>query len=193
MPAHDLEHLKKEAQRWWEDAFVSTPYSSFLQMDYLVTKSGLTWEAALKSPKSLKRASLADIIKEDKSPAFIRTWWTSGRCTSFAIRAVRQLQEHDAPSFDFKLYDLGHHRVARCAKTGILIDSSSAVGVIVVQDGHGWVTLEDDHGRPAWKWANGTSKFERDNSEKERLKVQAHQVLFQYFQACLSVTTVGPS
>ncbi|KAI8623307.1 hypothetical protein F5Y19DRAFT_388954 [Xylariaceae sp. FL1651] len=167
MAGHDLGQLRKESQRLWEDAFVSTPYSNLLQVDYLVSKYNLSWETVLQNPENFMKAPLADAIREDESPSFIRTWWTSGRCTSFSLRVVRQLMEYDAPAFDFKFYDLGGHRVARCARTGILIDSSSAIGVLVLEDGGGWVTLADD-GWPAWKWVNGKSKFERDNSLQKR-------------------------
>ncbi|GAB1311006.1 hypothetical protein MFIFM68171_01216 [Madurella fahalii] len=156
-------------------------------IDYLVSKSNLSWDAALRNPWSLKDAPLGDIIKEDKSLSFTRTWWTSGRCTSFTLRVVRQLQEYDAASFDFKFYDLNGHRVARCAKTGILIDSSSAVEVLVLKDGEEWLTLDEEGGQPAGKWVNGKSKFERDNNRGERQqKVSGDEItLHRCMEICL--------
>ncbi|KAI1404243.1 hypothetical protein F4819DRAFT_483866 [Hypoxylon fuscum] len=114
MAGYDIERLREKAQELWEDQ-VQTLLGS--------------------GPKTLKDVPIADVIRTNESTSFNRTGWTSGRCTSFTIRVVRQLQEYHSPSFDFKFYDLGGHHVTRYARTGILIDSSSAVEVLVLGDG----------------------------------------------------------
>ncbi len=50
----------------------------------------------------------------------------TGICTSFAIKAVRSLKAK-APlgTYDFVFYDLGKHRLARCRKAKIMIDSDA--------------------------------------------------------------------
>lgn len=109
MAGYDIERLREKAQELWEDVFVYT--------------------------YTILQFPIADVIRTNESTSFNRTGWTSGRCTSFTIRVVRQLQEYHSPSFDFKFYDLGGHHVTRYARTGILIDSSSAVEVLVLGDG----------------------------------------------------------
>lgn len=153
-----MANLEEKAQQFWEDVFVSGPYSNLLQADYLVDKSKSSWNNVLSDPTILQSIKEGNLMA-DQTTSFIRTWWVAGRCTSFAIRIVRLLQEVSSPSFDFKFYDLKGHRVARCAKTGILIDSSSAKGILVLEDGGEWVTLEDGERSPKWKWSNGESKF----------------------------------
>ncbi|KAH6619653.1 hypothetical protein B0J18DRAFT_434665 [Chaetomium sp. MPI-SDFR-AT-0129] len=167
----NVEQLRVKAQHYWQDVFNSTPYSNFLQIAYIVNKSGKSWEDLLRttSAKALTGLVGRDALMGDESPSFIRTWWTSGRCTSFTIRIVRHLQELSSPSFDFRFYDLGRHRVARCAKTGILIDSSSTVGVLVLKDGDDWEVLEE--GQPnqrKWKWVDSVSKFQRSSNPLQK-------------------------
>ncbi|KAB8221901.1 hypothetical protein BDV33DRAFT_201902 [Aspergillus novoparasiticus] len=167
----NIENLRRKAQECWEEAFKDGPYSNFLQGEYLVNKSGEPWGSILKDKNLLKKKIKIENLTKDQSTAFIRTWWAAGRCTSFATRIVRQLQEYSSASFDFKFYDLNGHRVARCMKTGILIDSSSATGVLVLNDGDDWTTIAGDTRNRQWKWRAGMSKFdggqgllgERDN------------------------------
>lgn len=160
--ALDIKTLKAKAQECWEDAFISGPYSNLLQAEYLVNRSGQQWSGVLANLKIIedKKEQRKSELLKDESTSFIRTWWAAGRCTSFAIRIVTILQQYSSPSFDFKFYDLGHHRVARCAKTGILIDSSSAVGILVLNDGDDWTVLEDNNTTRRWKWRAGVSNFD---------------------------------
>ncbi len=72
---------------------------------------------------------------------------------------VRRLEEYWPDAYDFKYYDLKGHRVARCARSGILIDSSSSKGAIQLGvEGGEWFTFDEVW--PRWKWLNDTSKFE---------------------------------
>jgi hypothetical protein len=74
---------------------------------------------------------------------------------------VHRLEEHYPNIYDFKYYNLSGHRVARCARSGVLIDSSSTRGAIVLLDGSDWVTFEN--ALPRWKWSGGTSRFQGEN------------------------------
>ncbi|KAE8326298.1 hypothetical protein BDV39DRAFT_206191 [Aspergillus sergii] len=156
----NIDNLRRKAQECWEEAFKDGPYSNFLQGEYLVNKSGESWGSILKDKNLLKKKIKIEDLTKDQSTSFIRTWWAAGRCTSFATRIVRQLQEYSSASFDFKFYDLNGHRVARCMKTGILIDSSSATGVLVLNDGDDWTTIAGDTRNRQWKWRAGMSKFD---------------------------------
>ncbi|KAE8316619.1 hypothetical protein BDV41DRAFT_113433 [Aspergillus transmontanensis] len=163
----NIDNLRRKAQECWEEAFKDGPYSNFLQGEYLVNKSGEPWGSILKDKNLLKKKIKIENLTEDQSTSFIRTWWAAGRCTSFATRIVRQLQEYSSASFDFKFYDLNGHRVARCMKTGILIDSSSATGVLVLNDGDDWTTIAGDTRNRQWKWRAGMSKFDGGQGLKE--------------------------
>ncbi|KAH7259111.1 uncharacterized protein BKA55DRAFT_536813 [Fusarium redolens] len=62
----------------------------------------------------------------------------SGACTVLAIRASAALQEEDPDNYEFKMYDVGGHRICRCLKTFAIIDSSSHEGAIVKPPGEEW-------------------------------------------------------
>ncbi|KAK6339772.1 hypothetical protein TWF718_009166 [Orbilia javanica] len=172
-----VESLRNKAQEYWVANFDDGPYSNLIQAQYLVGKSGRTWEQILQSPRTLRTLITADDLSNDSSSTFKHTWAAAaGRCTAFCLRIVRKLQEYDSPSFDFKIYDLRGHRVARCAKTGILIDSSSAVGVLVLRDGADWTMLEEEVNHPKWKWDGSESKFKTD---AQGLKTSADALSFQ--------------
>ncbi|KAK6507977.1 hypothetical protein TWF481_006397 [Arthrobotrys musiformis] len=179
-----VEPLRQKAQEIWTANFTDGPYSNLIQADYLISKSSHTYSDILKAPKTLTTAVPNAALQDDNSIAFKRTWATAaGRCTAFCIRIVRRLQEYDSPAFDFKFYDLRGHRVARCMKTGILIDSSSAVGVLVLKDGADWVRLEEEESNPKWKWDGGESKFKTERG----LKVSAEPLTVQQCMTqCLS-------
>ncbi|KAI2620571.1 hypothetical protein GGR54DRAFT_639604 [Hypoxylon sp. NC1633] len=164
------------AKYWWEDVFHYGAYTNYHQVDYLVKKAAKTasdpWQTVLRDPNIVSRNITTEDLKNDESATFKKTWASPGRCTSFTIRVIRHLEEHDSPSFDFKIYDLNGHRVARCERTGILIDSSSARGSITLPNGE-WTTLEDEGDRGttqdesvvSWKWIDGKSKFERGGKQ----------------------------
>ncbi|EQL02384.1 hypothetical protein OCS_01907 [Ophiocordyceps sinensis CO18] len=142
----------------WSEAFLDGPFTSLKMVQYLLSKSGTTYEEYVAAPKLLDRVS-EQAIREDESRTALRRTWASktGRCTSFAIKVSTRLDQHYPGVFDFQIYDLKGHRVARCHKTGILIDSSSRQGAIRLREGE-WISSED--GTQNWKWIDGKSKFE---------------------------------
>lgn len=149
-----------EADKAWKSTFINGPYTGFVMLDYLRAKAGVQWTTLLKDgpKKSLKPVTQA-VVVADKTPAMTNTWaGRTGRCTSFAVNVTYTLERKFPGVYDFQIYDLGRHRVARCQKTGILIDSSSAKGAFVLPEGE-WVRLEGSEG--SWKWIKGKSKFER--------------------------------
>lgn len=106
----------------------------------------------------LQVANQKEAIMKD---AKLNTTWadTTVRCTSFAVKVVSPLEKQSSGTFKFDIYDLGRHRVARCEKTGILIDSSSKNGAFPLPEGE-WVRIEGSEA--SWKWIKGKSKFERN-------------------------------
>lgn len=148
------------AQQNWIEVFHRNAYTSFSQINYLKEKAGVSWEDLLHSPRLLSTPVTRDVITQDTSPDNVLTWTRSGRCSSFAVAVVRRLEEYYPDNYDFKYYDLKGHRVARCAKSGILIDSSSTKGAIRLVEGE-WFTFETV--KPCWKWIDGMSKFEGTN------------------------------
>jgi hypothetical protein len=156
--------LLQDAQKMWASTFNATPYTSFYQVEYLVKKAGVTYKEFMQDPKILGKRLSKAAIEADRSQDFNYTWASAGRCTSFTIRVARMLQErfdrNNSKYFDFRFYDLKRHRIARCAKTGILIDSSSARGIIVLKNGE-WERFDEEGPTMSWKWIDGKSKFER--------------------------------
>lgn len=150
----------EEAQRVWEEIFHQYAYTNFVQIEYLKDKAGVSWDDFLQNPRILSTRVTKDAILQDLSYDNVKTWARSlGRCTSFAVAVVRRLEEILPGCYDFKYYDLKGHRVARCARSGILIDSSSSKGAIDLGSARGeWFTFEDEY--PRWKWMDGMSKFE---------------------------------
>lgn len=115
-----------EADKAWKSTFINGPYTGFVKLDYLRAKAGVKWTTLLKDgpKKSLKPVTQA-VVVADKTPAMTNTWaGRTGRCTSFAVNVTYTLERKFPGVYDFQIYDLGRHRVARCQKTGILIDSS---------------------------------------------------------------------
>ncbi|KAM4066584.1 hypothetical protein HRG_000668 [Hirsutella rhossiliensis] len=137
-------------------------------MDYMLYKAkGASYEDLVKNPKVAKNISKQDIEKDDMNKApFFDTWGSkTGRCTSFAVKITAELVKANPGVFDFKVYDLKGHRVARCIKTGVLIDSSSWVGAFILKEGE-WKTFQDGATTAKWKWVNNESKFKTDGKEK---------------------------
>jgi hypothetical protein len=63
-----------------------------------------------------------------------------------------------SPEFNFKFYDFGIHHLARCQNTGIVIDSDSPKGLVIVQDG-GCAILKDDPRQREWIYKSGRSEW----------------------------------
>lgn len=115
---------------------------------------GLTYEEVLANPEKLAKFNRELITEENinESPLFL-TWSSlTGRCTSFAVKVIEILNTRHPGMFDFKFYDVGRHRVARCQNTGVLIDSSSNVGAVVLKEDENWTSLEGISGR--WNYIN---------------------------------------
>lgn len=72
---------------------------------------------------------------------------TTGTCTALAMNASRELMEKYPGVYDFLLYDVGNHKLARCINTGVVVDSASRHGAYLVLPGQEWT-----RGKMVYKW-----------------------------------------
>lgn len=63
---------------------------------------------------------------------------TTGTCTVLAIRVASALDRENPGLYDFRMYDVGNHKICRCLNTYIIIDSNSRHGAIVKAPGEEW-------------------------------------------------------
>ncbi|KAI1134658.1 hypothetical protein F5Y05DRAFT_204050 [Hypoxylon sp. FL0543] len=149
------------ASKVWKEVFMDGPYSSFAMVDAIAAHLGLSYEDILRNPANLKAFDPNSVTKENLSkPPFSLTWSSlTGRCTSFALKAATLLDTRYPNIFRFQYFDVGRHRVARCANTGILIDSSSKVGAVALGESEDWITIQGIEGR--WMYVDGVSTYER--------------------------------
>lgn len=135
-------------------------------LQYIMEAGGVDVSTFMAAPV----ASVKDITKTHITNRHdidrMRPVWASktGRCTSFAVKAVAVLSQKkdtkNKPIYDFATYDLNGHRVARCLKSEVVIDSSSTIpgGAFVLPEGQ-WQKFEKTEA--SWKFLKSKSKFER--------------------------------
>lgn len=76
----------------------------------------------------------------------------TGTCTALAINASQELMVIYPGVYDFLLYDVGNHKLARCIKTNVVVHSSSRHGAYFVLPGQEWTRR-----KMVYKWnADGT-------------------------------------
>jgi len=162
------------AQMQWRDTYHNGSYTSLVMLDFLINKRAVTYDTYLRKRSVILdqndftayEARLAVDRDADPTPEeFRRTkdWLLqfsdadfnfvvdngTGRCTSFAIQTARRLENQHLNIFDFDFYKLGIHHLARCKKTGIVIDSSSKRGAFVLQPGEEMTVISEQ-----FNWQN---------------------------------------
>lgn len=150
----------------WRQVYEEGPYTGVIMIDHLRQRAGIAnWNQVLKEGysknKGLKGLSSVSARRDElMKDAQLKKIWKgqTGRCTSFAVKVIDLLDKSSPGTFKFRIYDIGRHRVARCEKTGVLIDSSSQNGAFVLREGE-WARHEGSEA--SWKWIKGKSKFER--------------------------------
>lgn len=167
-----------QAQATWMGICAGGPYTSLMMVQHLMSAGGKTTKGFLTNPKVELKGTTA--LLEGKTLAQLAPTWQlkTGRCTSFAVKAVNDLKEvvdsKNVPVFNFEVFDIGRHRIARCTKTGILIDSSSTgKGGAFVLAPEKWYSFPETNA--SWKYCvkDRKSKFERDGNADPRLVVSA--------------------
>ncbi|KAK0706890.1 hypothetical protein B0T26DRAFT_478797 [Lasiosphaeria miniovina] len=162
------------AKQEWMKIFNGGPYTGLLMLEHLLNAATKTHEQFLTDPKnSIKKATLDHVTGSDLQ-RLGSTWNTyAGRCTSFAVKGISELNAHSGaggvPIFNFEIYDLSRHRVARCRNTGIVLDSSSTItgGAFALPEG-AWARFPETNA--SWKFKSSESKFERDGNVEGKIK-----------------------
>lgn len=136
----------KDSQKEWMTIFDDGPYTGLKMIEYIMTEGNKTPEEFLKNPKTLIPV-ISNIISNQTIDKMKITWANkTGRCTSFAVKVVHNLAEKKIGNklvYDWCIYNLGHHRIARCRNTGVVIDSNSTTvgGALCVPEGK-WLRVE---------------------------------------------------
>jgi hypothetical protein len=149
VPENEQDRLLNLARDEWRDVYHNGSYTTLLMLDFWIKKWRITYEDYLNNParildeddlvqyRSRVQTDSRKIANDDEFPR-TKDWLSrlddaefdnvidngTGRCTSFAIQTVRALNMKYKDKFDFKYYRFGIHQLARCARTGIVIDST---------------------------------------------------------------------
>ncbi|KAK0717807.1 hypothetical protein B0T26DRAFT_740999 [Lasiosphaeria miniovina] len=150
------------------------PYTGMFMLKHILHTAGISYSQFLVDPKHSIRGATNAYMNMATIEQLAPTWSVdSGRCTSFAVKAINNLNAHkDAkgnPIFKFEIYDLYRHRVARCRNTGIVLDSSSSIpgGAFILPEGNWGVFPETN---ASWKFKNSESMFERQGKVNGQVK-----------------------
>jgi len=166
----EIDRALDASQAQWKQTFIEGPQTSFGMVRALMEYLEVNYETLLTNPEVLLGAfktkrPLIDNIEDER---WAKTWRNPGRCTSFAVKIARALEEKDPNTFKFRYFDLGRHRVARCERTEILIDSTSNKGARRMSStaGTGDADWADEYRRGRYKYhSDGFSIFEGNESD----------------------------
>lgn len=161
------EEIIETANAFWEMFFTDEPYTSVNMIDYLRRLANISnWSDALKSGWDDTEGLVALSQVSDKTAAIINdsslSMGSTGESTVFVNRMIELLNYHPAQHFKFQIYDLGGFRVARCEKTGLLINASSEQGAFMLPEGE-WVRIEAS--QTSWKWVREDQGFVSNEPE----------------------------
>ncbi|KAM7187465.1 hypothetical protein V8F33_011205 [Rhypophila sp. PSN 637] len=153
----------------WIQAFNEGPHTSFKMFQKILEVLELGAQDVLHDPTRLLDFRARYVDEHQLYSRYYDTWaGRSGRCTSFAIKVARGLEQmYPGDRFQFEFFDLGKHRVARCQRYGFIIDSESRRGIEMLPEGVNWTTTTDDR-RGRWKYYNNHSVFEDRTSSNPR-------------------------
>ncbi|KAM7218612.1 Protein kinase-like domain containing protein [Rhypophila decipiens] len=124
------------------------PHTSFKALEILLTRLNLSAGEYLRNPMSLlgfRAERVHDIVSEPW-----RGTWDSGvgRDAEFCIAVTHALATQYPGIYSWCYYDLGRHRLARCTRTGTVIDSQMLPTII-----DNTKMLEGDHRFPIDSYA----------------------------------------
>ncbi|KAK3367663.1 hypothetical protein B0H63DRAFT_515470 [Podospora didyma] len=183
-PTH--QELLNASNDEWMQALNEGPHTSFKMVEAMMAATQVSYEDFLSHPETLKaRFRQNPVEPHDINPGgrYYDTWHSkTGRCTSFAIKVVFNLNSHHPDSFQFGFYNLGSHRVARCENTNILIDSKSNNGVKVQPDTVPYTFPRRNGPNIEGYWTNGN--FQNSQSGQVLNRTPPHSAL----AACLKQT-----
>lgn len=157
----------QESIATWQGIFAGGPYTALKMVEYILIANRKNPGEFIADPVRTTQGVTDSIIVAGRhSLKDMQPIWAgkTGRCTSFAVKAVTQLSAYKDRSrrqiYNFAIYDLAGHRIARCLQTGTVIDSSSTMptGAFVLLEGQ-WQKFEKTEA--SWKFKSSESKFER--------------------------------
>jgi len=137
-------------------------------MEVIINELNCTVDTILQNPAILQSFNRNSVNAWTIQTTYSNTWDSEsghGRCTSFACKVATQLEETYPGMYDFQYFDIGGHRVARCKKTAVLIDSNADRGANVLPDHNQWTNWEGITGW--WMYHQGISQFARQASGDE--------------------------
>lgn len=154
----------QKAQVLMESMSAMEAYTSLPMVEYLRKTFGLSIGEILEAPKLLGTRFDKSAFNNREMQHSLRRFWLSqsGRCTTFAVKVAAALEKVHPSVFKFEMYDVGRHRLARCSRTGVVIDSSQTPGAFLMSEG---ALLSDGEGRH-WKYSSGKSGFRNEKSSR---------------------------
>jgi hypothetical protein len=157
-PAHQVQPPPETVEAFAR-IFNGGPYTALAMLRYILNAAGATPDKLVANINVVAKVTEKQIKGKHDINKMQEIWArNTGRCTSFAVKAVSSL-ESKSTKYKFEIYDLQGHRVARCRNTGVVIDSSSRIpgGAFVLLEG-GWARFEKTDA--SWKFKSSESKFE---------------------------------
>ncbi|KAI1050778.1 hypothetical protein LB507_009279 [Fusarium sp. FIESC RH6] len=173
--------LLAAANKEFAAATNSGPYSSYEQIQLLLDVARKSVDDLVRDPKgTFASLDLDDIIEacESGHPAIEQTWnGDMGRCTDFALRIAHRLTRQFPNDFEFEYFHVSRpnvsgHRLARCAKTGIVVDILSEIGVFTLWEDE-TKTITTDH-TVSWKLLHDRLSITNWDCDEEIFKRVSH-------------------
>lgn len=132
-----MDDVFAQSAEQWKQAYDEGAHASFKMVEVLMDLARVTYSDFLRNPALIANFQEADEwpITDVRNAPYNDTWESmSGRCTSFTIKVAYNLKRMYPDELDFLYYDLGSHRIARCERAGVLIDSESERGVVIIPE-----------------------------------------------------------
>lgn len=137
-----------QAHKVWIKFFGSEAFTSLPIADFVMSTTKTSYKDYLQNPFDLKKK--IDMKSLQTNPNLEVLYKGPGRCATFAVKVCKELEDKHAGKYDFKYFSLGNHRIARCAKTKVVIDSSSKQGAFVLKNDELWMWWRSHAQR--WKY-----------------------------------------
>jgi hypothetical protein len=152
-----------EADKIWKQVFGEDAFTSLPIANLVLNNTATSLEDYLKQPKILKgKVSLEKIVGWDNLGVLVDG---PGRCASFAVKVCQKLENQYANKYDFRYYNIGQHRIARCEKTRVVIDSSSELGAFQLTSNDLPMWWREREQQWEYEAPKGTMHFKKDRHD----------------------------
>lgn len=127
-----------ESNRAWIKFFGSEAFTSLPIADYIMSATKTKYKDYLQNPKDLKNK--VDMQSLQTNPDLDILYKGPGRCATFAVKVCKDLEDrYGSTKYDFRYFSTGNHRIARCEKSKVVIDSSSKKGAFQLKNDNTWM------------------------------------------------------